>query len=152
MPYIVCRCDKTKDECLSNDLLLDGYKLPSRNKSFIIGDMLVINIVIMNKKLAHRFASRAAFKKYNRLINELTELFIEDGDSSSGMNEVLNRIEKFREEIKIKYRKYLKRKGLEQMATHLQFLKKQASEQQMLFFYSKQNKMHDENKTSGKSR
>lgn len=68
------------------------------------------------------------------------------------MNEVLNRIEKFREEIKIKYRKYLKRKELEQMATHLQFLKKQASEQQMLFFYSKQNKMHDENKTSGKSR
>ena len=58
----------------------------------------------------------------------------------------------FREEIKIKYRKYLKRKELEQMATHLQFLKKQASEQQMLFFYSKQNKMHDENKTSGKSR
>ena len=98
MPYIVCRCDKTKDECLSNDLLLDGYKLPSRNKSFIIGDMLVINIVIMNN------------------------------------------------------RKYLKRKELEQMATHLQFLKKQASEQQMLFFYSKQNKMHDENKTSGKSR
>ena len=36
-------------------------------------------------------------------------------------------IEKFRQEVKNKYRKYLKRKELEEMSSKLKFLEKQAS-------------------------
>lgn len=152
MHFTICKQEMSFNDFLNDEVVLCGYKLPSRNKNFIIGDELVTNLIITNKKLAHPFVSRAAFKKYNRLLEELTELFVEEGDSSSGMNEILNKIERFREEIKRKYRKYLKRKELEEMAKSLKMLKKQASEQQLLIYYNKEMNVFNEEKTTGKSR
>ena len=48
-------------------------------------------------------------KKYDKLIKYLTELLVSADDTGDAMREALNQIEKFRLEIKIKYRKFLKR-------------------------------------------
>ena len=69
---------------------------------------------------------REVFKKYDKLILTLTDLLVDDDDTGDSLREALNRIEKFRLEIKIKYRKYLKKKELEKMSKQLIKLKKEA--------------------------
>jgi hypothetical protein len=95
-------------------------------KGFVIDDTLVINLEIMNKKLANGVVSKQVFKKYNRLIELLTELLISDDDSGDAFREALNHIEKFRLEVKIKYREFLKQQELEKMGKQLTLLKKEA--------------------------
>ena len=80
-----------------------------KNKVFNIGDYKVSNIVIYSKILGEKVVSSKAMKKYDKLIKYLTELLVSDDDTGDAMRETLNQIEKFRLEIKIKYRKFLKR-------------------------------------------
>ena len=71
--------------------------------------------------------SKKVKAKYKRLIAKITELFLdEDGDEAGNMSEVLNRIEKFRQEIKYKYRSYLEKKEISLMAKQLRNLQKEA--------------------------
>ena len=76
-----------------------------KNKVFNIGDYKVSNIVFYSKILWEKVVS----SKVMKLIKYLTELLVSDDDTGDAMREALNQIEKFRLEIKIKYRKFLKR-------------------------------------------
>ena len=80
-----------------------------KNKVFNIGDYKVSNIVIYSKILGEKVVSSKVMKKYDKLIKYLTELLVSADDTGDAMREALNQIEKFRLEIKIKYRKFLKR-------------------------------------------
>ena len=63
----------------------------------------------------------------NKLIKEITELFISDDDDTDGaMDIVLDKIEKFRQEIKNKYRMYLQEQELKTMSSKLKLLQKEA--------------------------
>lgn len=126
----------TKNNRLKERLVLTGFLLPSRSKKFVIQDEVVTNICLVNKKLAHPFVSKIVFKKYDKLIKVLTELFVSEDDDDTTMDEVLNRIEKFREEIKRKYRYYLKKKELEEMSLRLRFFQRQAKERQMEAYFT----------------
>ena len=66
-------------------------------------------------------------KKPSKLTKStLLVIFFEDGDEAGNMSEVLNRIEKFRQEIKYKYRSYLEKKEISLMAKQLRNLQKEA--------------------------
>ena len=99
-----------------------------KNKVFNIGDYKVSNIVIYSKILGEKVVSSKVMKKYDKLIKYLTELLVSDDDTGDAMREALNQIEKFRLEIKIKYRKILKKKELELMSKQLVKLQKVANE------------------------
>ena len=99
-----------------------------KNKVFNIGDYKVFNIVIYSKILWEKVVSSKVMKKYDILIKYLTELLVSDDDTGDAMREALNQIEKFRLEIKIKYRKILKKKELELMSKQLVKLQKVANE------------------------
>ena len=99
-----------------------------KNKVFNIGDYKVSNIVIYSKILWEKVVSSKVMKKYDKLIKYLTELLVSDDDTGDAMREALNQIEKFRLEIKIKYRKFLKKKELELMSKQLVKLQKIANE------------------------
>ena len=104
---------------------LSGFMMTSK-KGFLVADVLVINLEIMNKKLANGVVSKQVLKKYNKLISLLTELLISDDESGDAFREALNHIEKFRLEVKIKYREFLKQQELEKMGKQLTLLKKEA--------------------------
>ena len=99
-----------------------------KNKVFNIGDYKVSNIVIYSKILGEKVVSSKVMKKYDKLIKYLTEVLVSDDDTGDAMREALNQIEKFRLEIKIKYRKILKKKELELMSKQLVKLQKIANE------------------------
>ena len=116
-------------------------------KGFTICEVLIKDLEIMNKNLANGVVSKQVLKKYNKLIPLLTELLISDDDSGDSFREALNHIEKFRLEIKNKYRAFLKRKELEMMSKQLTLLKKEA-DRRMLEIHDAYLAM----KTSGKGK
>ncbi len=125
----------------SEILGIRGFLLSSRTKIFKICDADICNIQVVDKKLAHPIVSSLVLKKYNRLINQLLKLLV-DSDDETGDNyrQVLDRIEKFRLQIKNKYRAFLKKQELARMSKQLTLLKKQAMEQ----FLEVQNSYYQE--------
>ena len=105
---------------------IDGFLMASKNKVFQIQGCRIREIKVVQKKLASPLVSKKVFLKYERLIALLTELLLEDDDSGETCREALNRIEKFRLEIKNKYRAYLKKVELEYMSKQLMTLQKEA--------------------------
>ena len=126
---------------------LDGFMMGSKNKVFKIEENGVKDIKVVDKNLASSLVNKQVFKKYEKLINYLTELLIDDDDSGDTYREALNQIEKFRQEIKNKYRKYLKQKELETMSKKLVVLQKEANKR----LFEIQNRVYefvDENRRS----
>lgn len=103
----------------------NGFKMVSRT-GFHVNNEVIKLITVMDKKLAHPFVEKKVMGKYNKLVPILTELIISDDDSGDSFREALNHIEKFRLEIKVKYRDFLKKKELELMSKQLSTLKKEA--------------------------
>lgn len=109
-----------------NIIDLDGYVMHTKNKYFIIEGEKITDIKVINKVLINSVVTEIVEKKFKKLIQEITELFISEDDSEGSMNEVLNRIEKFRQEIKNRYRTYLKEEELKRMGNQLKKLQKEA--------------------------
>ncbi len=110
---------------------LDGFLMSSRNKFFAIGDCKLRRVKVVNKELANPLVFKQVSKKYTKLLAILTELLVDDDDSGDNYREALNQIEKFRQEIKNKYRKYLKQKELELMSKQLVALQYEAKSRLM---------------------
>lgn len=104
---------------------LSGFMMTSK-RGFTVCGVLVKDLEILDKNIANGVVTKQVIKKYNKLIPLLTELLISDDDSGDSFREALNHIEKFRLEIKNKYREFLKRKELEMMSKQLTLLKKEA--------------------------
>ena len=108
---------------------LEGFPLGSMNRVYKISGANIMKISISDKELANPFASKVVSEKYKKLIQYLTNLLIDDDDDTGeSLREALNHIEKFRLEIKNKYRDYLKRKELDIMAKQLMVLQKELNE------------------------
>ena len=87
----------------------NGFKMLSRKGFHINGEVIkIINVV--DKTLAHPVVYKKVMGKYSDLVPVLTEMLISDDDSGDSFREALNHIEKFRLEIKNKYREFLKKK------------------------------------------
>lgn len=104
-----------------------SYKMPNKHGFHIDGNN-ISNIIIYNKKLAHPFVSKVVNNKFNKLINTITELIVDDEGDDDGdvYRESLNLIEKFRLLVKKKYRHFLKKKELENMSNKLKLLQKES--------------------------
>ena len=101
--------------------------MASKNKIFKINNWQIKDIKVYDKKLANPLVNKKVNKKFTKLINYLTDLLVDDNDDSGeSLQEVLNQIEKFRLEIKVKYREYLNQLELEKMSKQLITLQKEA--------------------------
>ena len=118
---------KMKGDILE-DAELDGYLMGSITKTYHIGGSEVSKILVSSSSLASPIVTELVMRKYERLLNLITELLIDDDDTGDSLREALNHIEKFRLEIKNKYRAYLKRKEIELMSKQLTLLQKEAND------------------------
>ena len=103
-----------------------GFMLAKSGHVFKIKGQRIINIKIINKDLATPLVKKVILNKYQNLIEILTELLTTDDDTGTTLIEALNRIEKFRQEVKNKYRVYLEQKELEYMAKQLRNIQNEA--------------------------
>ena len=119
---------KKKTITLKEELInIDGFLMASKRKVFKINGAEIREIKVVDKKFANPLVNKKVLQKYNMLINLLTDLLVSDDDSGDSYREALNQIEKFRMEIKNKYRRYLKKNELEKMSKQLMTLKKEAT-------------------------
>ena len=105
---------------------LDGFVMPSKKKYFMIDGEKITDIKIVRSELVGNIVSNTVSKKYKKLIKEITDLLVDDDESEGSMNEVLNRINKFKAEIKNKYQSYLEKEQLDKMNKELRILEKEA--------------------------
>ena len=126
--YSVVLKYKNKNKLIdkSEIINLKGFMMASKNKIFKINDCQIKAIKVYDKKLANPLVNKKVNKKFTKLINYLTDLLVDDNDDSGeSLQEVLNQIEKFRLEIKVKYREYLNQLELEKMSKQLITLQKE---------------------------
>lgn len=121
--YAVKKISKTKQVRVNP---LEGFLMPSRRKSFQIQGEEITNICVINPYLAHPLVIKKVNQRYRKLLAILTELLVSDDDSGEVFREALNQIEKFRQEVKNKYRIYLTKKELEQMSKQLKIFQLEA--------------------------
>jgi len=145
--YSVDNKKKNKNKLIDETELveLDGFMMGSKNKTFKIDGSEVRDIKVVDTKLASALVNKQVSKKYEKLIIYLTELLVDDDDSGETYREALNQIEKFRQEIKNKYRKFLKQKELEMMSKKLIILQKEANKrlleiQNNIYKYENENR------------
>ena len=128
--YYVCRRKKIKKKWKYGDfehlVNLKVFVLPTKSDGFNICGVRIKNIEVIDNELGRPLVSEYVSKKYRKLLKQLTELLISDDDTGESFRLVLDRIEKFRQEIKNKYRRFLEKKELEIMAKQLSALQKQA--------------------------
>lgn len=137
--YVIVKKKKKLHNVIFDTSELVGFKLNSRKKAFCIDGVNVSNIVVYERKIVNRLAYNKVLKKYNKLIKVLTDLFISDDDSGESFRLALNEMEKFRLEVKNKYRIFLTKKDLEYMSLKLSILKKQAQKSLDELIYSYEN-------------
>ena len=113
-------------EIVNNYDGFEGFMLAKSGHVFKIKGQRIINIKIINKDLAAPLVKKVIFNKYRNLVKILTELLTTDDDTGTTLIEALNRIEKFRQEVKNKYRVYLEQKELEYMAKQLRNIQNEA--------------------------
>ncbi len=108
-----------------NIVSLEGFTMSSKS-GIKIHNQIIRDIKVVNRDFAHIVVYDKVMNRYQKLINQLAELITSDDDTGSDLTKALNEIEKFRLEIKNKYRYYLKKKELEKMSKELVTLKKTA--------------------------
>ena len=143
--YSVSKKKNTKKIDTYEILNLDGFLMSTKN-GFKIHDQVIQNIRIVDADIAHGIVIDKVMKRYNKLISYLTDVLTSDDDSGDALCEALNQIERFRLEIKNKYRNYLKKKEIEKMSKQLMRLKKE-TENQLLEIQESRVKL-----TNGKGR
>lgn len=125
--YTINNSKKEKITIKEELINIDGFLMASKRKIFKINGAEIREIKVVNKKFANPLVYKKVLQKYNTLISLLTDLLVSDDDSGDSYREALNQIEKFRMEIKNKYRRYLKKNELEKMSKQLMTLKKEAT-------------------------
>lgn len=125
--YILIKGKKIFKKVSFIDEEIYSYKMPNKHGFHIDGNN-ISNIIIYNKKLAHPIVIKVVNNKFQKLIDTITELLVnDDGDDDGDVyRESLNLIEKFRLLIKKKYRFFLKKKELENMSNKLKILQKES--------------------------
>ena len=126
------------------------FLLPSKNNVVIICNEKINNLNIFNLILIHPCVIKIVEKKYKKILADVTELLVSDDDSGDSIKLALTRMEKFRQEIKNKYRIFLEKEELNFMAKQLSILQKQAKKQ--LIELQNYLVLSDNNAKSGKNR
>lgn len=142
--------DKKTGNLEDTKFSFDGIVIKSKNKTFNVNGCNIKNVLVINKVMADVLTIDLVSRKYNKLINKLMVLLTSDDDTGESFREALNLIEKFRLEIKIKYRKFLDKKILKQMALQLKQLQKEAEERILVLQNFQVEKL--ESSKGGKSR
>ncbi len=119
---------------------IDGFFMASQNKVFQIQGSNIRKIRVVNKNLANPLVTKKVLGRYKQLVGLIMELLVEDDDSGETCREALNQIEKFRMELKNKYRDYLSQVEMEKILKHLALLEKESK--QKLFEIEHQYQMY----------
>lgn len=103
---------------------IGGFLVATKHKVFQVQGNPVRKIRVISKDLAHPLVHEVVTRKYDQLISILAELMVEEDDDGETCREALNQIERFRIQVKNKYRYYIRKQELEKMSRKLSKIQK----------------------------
>ena len=124
--YLVVKTKNQKEIVYMEYDKLTGYDItPKKKKTF--ADCIQVNkMILIQPSLIEKLVHKKVDRHFKRLLMMVTMLLESDDDTGTSLRECLNEIEKFRLEIKNKYRDYLTKEELNLMAKKLMILKEEA--------------------------
>ena len=89
-------------------------------------------VTFYEKKMVNALLRKKFLKKYKLLIQQLYFYLSTDDDSGTAIQEALSEIQKFREELRNKYRKILKEKEINRLEKELQVMEQETYRKQYI--------------------
>lgn len=144
--YLIVKKKDQKDIVYMEYDKMKGFPLtPKPGLSF--QDSIQVNkMIVLKPSFIETIVHKKVDKQWKQLLTLLTILFETDDETGTAIREALNEIEKFRLEIKNKYRDYLTKEELKLMAKKLSILQEEAKQRLFALEY------HTVQEKSGKSR
>lgn len=127
---------------------LDGYDLSPKKNAKIEDAINVNKIVIINPSLANKVAKKKVDIKFKRLLKLLNIIFETDDETGSAYHQGLDELERLRQELVDKYKKYLEDDEFDTMDKKLGILE---HELKVRLFYLEKD-LEFEMEKEGKSR
>lgn len=148
--YYVVRDKKDKSITYCEYDKIDGYDLsPKKNLKF--ADTINVNkVIIINPTLASKVAKKKVDLKFKKLVELLNIIFESDDDTGTAYHQGLDEIEKLRQELKDKYKKYLENEDYDLMEKKLGILEHEIKLR--LFYLEKENEYLEEREIGRRSR
>lgn len=125
---------------------LKGYTIAPKNPKPFQDCINVNQMIVIQPSFIEKLVHKKLNKRFKHLLSLITILFETDDETGTALKEALNEIEKFRIEVKNKYREYLSKEELKLMAKKLSFLQAEAKKRLVLL------ESVDERKKAGKAR
>lgn len=127
---------------------LDGYDLSPKKNAKIEDAINVNKIVIINPSLANKVAKKKIDLKFKKLVQLLNIIFESDDDTGTAYHQGLDELERLRQELVDKYKKYLEDSEYDTMDKKLGILEHEIKVR--LFYLEKKEEYFKEKE--GKSR
>lgn len=124
--YLVVKKKDSKELTYFEYDKLEGYDVtPKKNKPF--QDSIQVNkMILINESLIQKMIQKKLNKRFQKLLCDVNLLFESDDETGTGLREVLNQLERFKMEVKNKYRKYMEKEELLLLGKKLSILQNEA--------------------------
>ena len=144
--YLVVKKKNTQEIVYMEYDKLEGYEMTPKNKKPFEDSIHVNRMIIIQPTLIEGLVHRQVRQRFEKLLRFIALMYETEDDSGTTIQEVLNEIERFRIEVKNKYRAYMAKEELHLLAKKLILLQNEAK----LRLDTLQNQLLQEK--SGKSR
>jgi len=144
--YLVIKKKDTKELTYFEYDKLEGFDITPKNKRPFQDSIEVTKMILINESLITNMVNKKIKKGFQKLLKNIGFLFESNDETGEGLKEALNQLERFKMEIKNKYRNYLAREELILLGKKLSILENEAK---MRLYYLENNY---QNSKEGKSR
>ena len=124
--YLVVKTKDKKEIVYMEYDKLTGYDITPKNQKTFADCIQVNKMILIQPSLIEKLVHKKVDRHFKRLLMLVTMLLEADDDTGTSLRECLNEVEKFRLEIKNKYREYLTKEELNLMAKKLMILNEEA--------------------------
>lgn len=145
--YYVVKDKKDKSITYFEYDKIDGYDITPKKNAKIEDAINVNKIVIINPTLANKVAKKKIDLKFRKLVELLNIIFESDDDTGEAYHHGLNEVERLKEELIDKYKKYLDGEEFDTMEKKLGILE---HELKIRLFYLEKDKVWEEEHEIGR--
>ena len=145
--YYVVKDKKDKSITYFEYDKIDGYDITPKKNAKIEDAINVNKIVIINPTLANKVAKKKIDLKFRKLIELLNIIFESDDDTGEAYHQGLDEVERLKEELIDKYKKYLDSEEYDTMEKKLGILE---HELKIRLFYLEKDKAYEEEREIGR--
>ena len=121
---VVKRKDKKEIVYMEYDKL-EGMDITPKNKKSFEDSIEVNKMILIQPTLIKKLVHKKLDRNFKKLLRLVTIILDTDDETGTALREGLNEIEKFRLEIKNKYREYMSKEELSIMAKKLMILQEE---------------------------